>query len=356
MRKAFIFLIAILILIFVPLSLSALELKQGRLKLILHEKTGRFSLYYLEDVRTNRYSPLFLDQDPRTTYLSILVNNKVYRMGETSGFTEKLEKTNSGARFIWESSFLRVTQAFSFISSANSPLSNGISIDIGVTNISEQNLSVGVRYLVDTNLGEKGNSHFETDTLSQITNEREFIKPRIPKYILSRSANAANPGLQIMTAAPGVTKPDRIVLSNWKRLNDNSWTYDVNTTRNFNQLPYSINDSAVALFYNPVPVKKGDKLLVSFPVGAFTNEGFALQGESSRGEIEQLFDKTVTQSSSMPQDIELAVQTDLIAVRDLIARINSKIENGEEITKAEIGVLYQVIQELKARKLRYESR
>jgi hypothetical protein len=159
-----------------------------------------------------------------------------------------------------------------------------------------------------------------------------------------------------MTTAAGVTRPDRIILSNWKRLNDNSWAYDVNTTRNFNQLPYSINDSAVALYYNPVTVAKGDSRETNLAMGAYTREGYALSDGDGTGEIEQLFDRTMSQSGIDPQDLELAVQTDLIAVRDLLAKINDQLENGEEISDAEIAVLYQVIEELKMRKLRYDAR
>jgi hypothetical protein len=68
------------------------------MKLIIHENTGRFSLYYLEDVRKNLYTPLFLVQDPRTSVLSILVNNKVYRMGEAAEFVQTVEQTVQGGQ------------------------------------------------------------------------------------------------------------------------------------------------------------------------------------------------------------------------------------------------------------------
>ena len=346
----------ILIMLLCPILLSALELKEGRVKLILHENSGRFTAYYLEDVRKNKYSAFFLDQDPRTSVLSILVDNKVYRMGETSGFTETVQKTADGARFVWESSFIRVTEDFAFVKSGASPLSDGIQITVTVKNISELALSIGIRYLFDTYLGERDNIHFQTDSLSSVKNERAFTSTSMPDYIVSKSEKGDNPGFQIMTSQTGITRIDKVVLGNWKRLNDNSWAYDVNTTRNFNLLPYSINDSAVALYYNAERVEKGSSRSSLILIGAYSQEGFSIGNAVSDSEIAALFDQTVIdQDGATSKDLNISVQTDLIAVRDLIQKINSKLESGEEISYAELTVMEHVITELKTRKKKFED-
>ncbi len=341
----------ILIMLLCPILLSALELKEGRVKLILHENNGRFTSYYLEDVRKNKYSAFFLDQDPRTTVLSILVDNKVYRMGESSGFSETVQKTAEGARFVWESSFIQVTEDFTFIKSVGAPLSDGIRITITVKNISERALSIGIRYLFDTYLGERDNIHFKTDSISSVKNEKAFTPTSMPAYIVSKSEKGDNPGFQIITSKTGITRIDKVILGNWKRLNDNSWTYDVNTTRNFNQLPYSINDSAVALYYNAERVEKGSSRSSIILCGAYSPEGFTTGNTAGDSEIAALFDQTVIdQGEGGSQDINISVQTDLIAVRDLIHKINSKLESNEDISDAELTVMEHVITELTMKK------
>ena len=73
-------------------------------------------------------------------------------------------------------------------------------------------------------------------------------------------------------------------------------------------------------------------------------------------EIAALFNQTVIdQDRSTSQDINISVQTDLIAVRDLIQKVNSEIERGEEISNAELTVMEHVITELKTRKKKYED-
>ncbi|MEW5816277.1 MAG: hypothetical protein AB1798_12880, partial [Spirochaetota bacterium] len=314
-------------------SLSALEIKEGRIKLVLNEDAGRFTAYYLNDVRTNKYTALFLDQDPRTTVLSVIIGNKVYRMGESAGFSQSVEKTVSGARYTWKSNMIEAGEDFSFIKSKNSPLADGIKIAITIKNISEQDLSIGIRYLIDTYLGEKSNLHFRTDSISRITNETSFSGRSMPKYLVSYSEDSGIPGLQIMTQVEGISIPDNVIIANWKRLNDNTWSYEVNTTRNFNQLPYSINDSAACLYYNPVQLARNKAMTITLVMGSFVEEGFNITeaAKPSTG-ISEIFDKTIIQPSptgSGGNEIDISVQTDLISVTDLISKINAKLSSGE---------------------------
>jgi len=353
--KSFRFIFLILLIFCFLIPLNALEIKEGRLKLVLHENIGRFSAYYLEDVRKNKYTSLFLDQDPRTSLLSVLIDNTVYRMGETSGFTEKVEKTVNGGKFIWESPFVRVTEDFSFVNAPGETLPTGVVIKISVTNISEQDYSAGVRYLFDTFLGERDNIHFKTETLSDVTNERSFSSTSMPDYFLSQGKKETDTGFQIMTDSDGITKPDRVILANWKRLNDNSWAYEVNSSRNFNQLPYSINDSAIALYYNPSRVLKKQTKTVTIIIGSYNKNGYTLETSATSTEIAKLFNQTVNETDTQFTDPNLAIQSDLIAVRDLIEKIDAKLESGEKITDSDISVMEQVISELQKRKTRYET-
>ena len=92
-----------------------------------------------------------------------MVGNKVTRLGEGSEFAQSVERTAEGARFIWKSSLLTVTESFSFVASEGSSSANGVRIDVEVKNTSRQTLMVGLRYLFDTYLGEASFLHFRTD-------------------------------------------------------------------------------------------------------------------------------------------------------------------------------------------------
>ncbi len=350
MRK----LLSIVFLFLIVFSLSALELTDGRIKLILHEDLGRFSLYYLTDVRNNRYTPLFLEEDPRTTFLTLLEGNKTYRMGEAAGFSQSIEEKTNSTGFIWESNTLRVEETFQFISSSSSALSDGISITVTVTNLSEGNLSVGLRYVFDTYLGEKDKHHFFASENITIDNEKEFSSSSMPRFIVS-STEEISPGFQIMLSDQGITTPDTCVCANWKRLNDSSWDYDVRPNRNFNHLPYSINDSAIGLTYDAETIKNGEKRTIRLAMGRYTPEGYTPDQKEKKNDISDVFKRAMAKETTS-DDGRSVLQSDLLTVRELLKEINTILDSEGTVTESELEVMNQVIEELKKRKLNYEDR
>jgi hypothetical protein len=225
-----------------------LEVSEGRLKLVLHQGMGRFSLY-LDGV------PLFVDQDPRTSGLSLLLDGRVYELGDSGEFKESSEALFDGARFTWTSKRLTVTQTFSFKGQET------LSVAVTLQNNSDRELSVGLRLLLDTYLWEAGFPHFRTDRDREINAEISYAAPDMPAWWSSRSSRSSrapeNLGLLMPLRGEGVTTPDRLVLANWKRLSEALWLYETAPARSFSELPYSINDSAACLYYGPHPLAAG---------------------------------------------------------------------------------------------------
>ena len=270
-------LVPILLLGAATMNLPALELKAGRLKLDLFENTGRFSLSYLENPQKNQYVPLFFADDPRTSGLSILQDDNLYRMGDSSHFSMSLAKADSGASFVWTSPKLTVTQEFRFIRSQDSTLVNGVLITVIIKNTGTQPTKVGARYIIDTTLGERSAAHFRTMAEGPITHETADVPSAADPYVLSEASATADMGLEIMLSGAGLTVPDKVVLANWKRLNESPWQFDVNPSRDFNLLPYSINDSAVALYYNPVSLPAGGERTIVAAIGNKNEAGYSAE-------------------------------------------------------------------------------
>ena len=221
---------------------TALETDSGSFHLELHETTGRFTLSAITEKGP---VPLFVADDPTTSYISVLSANRIYRLGNSYEYRQSAELTNTGGKFTWTSSKLRIVADMNISAATNAVL------NITLTNTSETNLSVGLRMLLDTYLGE-GSTHFLTPS-GPVTGETEYTTP--PAYIASSDPNKAS--VYLLFGSGGATRPDRIVLANWKRLDDTSWSYTVNTNRNFSVLPYSVNDSAVSLYFDPAQLASG---------------------------------------------------------------------------------------------------
>jgi hypothetical protein len=350
------------------------ELTEGRVRLTLHEGIGRFSLAYLSNTREGAYTPLLVAQDPRTTMLSIVVGNKVYRMGEGSEFAESFEKTATGGRFVWKSSLLTVSEDFSFVSSSASSAADGVRIDLTIRNTSRQDLSVGARYLFDTYLGEASFLHFRTNMLTDVTKELALSGTALPLYWVSPLPNDAEElGLQVMTSGEGISVPDRIVFANWKRLSDASWSYTTSSARNFNLLPYSVNDSAVCQYYEPRMLARGTDMTLTLCLGKYNAAGFALRKPEAPVVVAAVAPKAPEPAPAAPPAVEpppppppsappaedtglaeaaaaaRATQEDLATVNTLLSRINGSIAAGAAVTAADIERLRAAIAELQSR-------
>lgn len=349
--------------ILLPVLLSGLTLKQGRIKLILHEDNGRFSIYYLKDIEEEEYISLLFERDPRTSSTGILLNNRVYTLGASNAFSQKLSKTAEGAQFIWSSPQLEIRQNFSFIKSSPNSLANGVRIDTTVTNNSETTQSLGIHHLFDTYLGEKQNAHFITSDDQQLEREAGFsLQP--PSYWISpapstdEGTSGSFEGFVSMLKGSGITLPDKVVFSNWKRLSENLWNLQVQRNRNFNLLPYSINDSAVCQFYNPIKLDSGGTRTVTAAVGAFTGSPLRIastasqSGGDSLARLERLLSSTEEGGN---QTVKELVREDLIAVNDIISHINSLLSFPEDISEEKIAVIERVIKNLSEKQQQYKD-
>jgi hypothetical protein len=331
-----------------------LDVTQGRIRLTLHEGVGRFSIGYLTDLKGSAYRSFLVPKDPRTSSLSLVVSNTVYRLGEIQEFRETAEKTSDGARFTWTSPFLQVREEFSFLASTGSPLADGVRIDLVLKNVSERDLSVGVRYLLDTYLGESSYVHFRTDRIAEVGKEMALNREDRPQYWVSPLVGDPDGfGLMCMLSGQGITTPDRIVFANWKRLSDTTWLYEINASRGFSLLPYSVNDSAVSHYFNPRSIPPGAEIRIVSVLGRYTKAGFTLEaaaGGSAGSSVKEALDAT--------RDIKdpvLAARADIAAIDGLISQIDRKLAEGQPVTDDELAVMDAVIAELKQRAGRYST-
>jgi hypothetical protein len=245
-----------LMLALVAAGAHALEVTQGNVKLVLYEKSGRFNVFVSKPGAGQPFAFLVKD-DPRTTMLQILVDNNIYTMGDEANFKQVVEKTATGARIVWSSPLMRVTEEFVFLTATDTPLTEGVKIVIKIDNVSEVDHVIAVRYLLDTYLGEKAGTHFVTSTNATFAKEAAFNVGQGGFYWISPNIEGgAGQGLLSLADGKSVTQPETVVFANWKRLYEANWDYKTAGNLDFNFFPYSFNDSAVAQYYPKMTVKK----------------------------------------------------------------------------------------------------
>jgi len=248
-----------LIFLAASLSLYAAEIRDGYFRLILNERTGSFSLYYLFDPAAMRYEPLFNASAPSASFLAVSVDDRIYHLGESRTFRVSYERVDGNPALVFESPFLKVSEVFSPVKTASSPVINGVKVTVNIENTSSQGSSIGLRMLIDTHLGEgRGRIPFITNT-QLITNEILIEGTSGEKFWISRGERVALMG-SIISPLGNSKPPDFVHIANWKRLNDVPWSLRYYEGRSFNYIPYSIGDSAVCYYYEPAVLESGGVL------------------------------------------------------------------------------------------------
>lgn len=336
-----------LVLMACAFSAKALEVKEGLVKLVVDERVARVSLYRLVDVKKGIYEPLFFASDPRTSYASLSIDGVQYRLGDSSDYRFAVSRTASGAAIQFSSKFCTLVESIDFVKSEGAALVDGVKISFALQNSSQKDESIGLRLLLDTWLGEKSGLHFRTSRLAKVTGETA-IEGFGDESWISTPGERAN--LQIMLKATGLESPDRALLANWKRLSDASWSFEALPSRGFTLLPYSVNDSAVALFWEPRVVRAGARRTFSVIAGAFNASGYSDRiVESGGGGPAGLF----SLPSAEGIDRETAMQADLVAVRDLLSRIDQALADGQTPSPEDIETWNKILDQLEKRKKGY---
>jgi hypothetical protein len=329
--------------------LAAAEYNEGIIRLVLNENTGRFSLYALD--ANSRYQALFSEEDPRTSFISVNINDRYYKLGDTLSFRRSMGSDPAHPSFIFESSQVHITQGFSFIRTANSASANGVEIAITIENRSSEDIRAGFRFLLDSFLGERGSvPHFYTE--QRIINSETLVTGGNDNYWVS-----GNNSISLMGSInhPNGERPDSVHFANWKRLNDVSWKLELQDGRNFNATPYSINDSALCYYYEPRILAAGQKFTVHILLAA-GNEGFAQtrnvssSAASSPSVAATSAPATVAEPPSVPaapsaRSTVSAIQMewDMAELQDLLNLIDDYIISGT-ITEQELIAIEQILE------------
>lgn len=342
MRSKFLFFFVLLSL---SVSLSGLELQRGKIKLVLNDKSGRLSLYGTEDPAKPVWTPLFLADDPTTTKWKLQLGEKHHVLGDDSAFSTSVESTAAGAKVVWTSKTLVATLTYDFLISAAGTQADGLRLGLSVVNVSEASARVGVRFVLDTNLGEK-KDHFRTSA-GDVHNAEYRIEGNLPDWWLS-TASADDPlGLVVMTGK-GATPPARLYFANWRRLDDTLWEPAYKAGRDFNLLPYSFNDSAAAQIYEAQELPSGSTREIVVLMGLKSARTFEGARIGSANPLDDLLKKNQNPALS-------AIDQDLASLQTLLAQIDAKIADPARVTAEDLKLLRAVLDQIEAKRKSLEA-
>jgi hypothetical protein len=239
------------------LPLGALDVREGTVRVKADEINGRITLYGLDMKSSARYEALLFETDARTSFLTVSIDGRYARLGEDQEFRTNVRKIEKGLEIEYRSFLYAVSQKIEFIRSSDSRVSDGFKISYTLKNSSTRDSKMGIKQILDTRLGEKSGTHFVVDGFDKSDEEKVFSAADLPRFISSPGETSS-----LTLLLDNLPRPDIVVLANWKRLADSSWAY-TSPMRGYSLVPYSVNDSAMGLYWNDTIVKAGASVTFS---------------------------------------------------------------------------------------------
>jgi hypothetical protein len=322
---------------------SCLDAKDGLVRVKVNDLNGRVSLYRLTDIKKSTYEPLLFDIDSRTSFLGIGIDGRLQKLGESQEFKVGTRRLGNGILVEYSSPVATVTQRIVFARSSDSRISNGFKISYEIRNISPRDFKVRLRQVWDTILGEKSGRHFATDKVSRVEEELIFTKESTELFV-------ASPGEQATLLMPlkGNERPDRVVAANWKRLSDSAWYYD-NLMRGFSLAPYSINDSAIAVYWDDSIIKAGaSKVFSHFLITGGSSVAYLEQVARSGLEIAGETAAIPAPAPAAQQDTKRQMLLEIEALRQLLGSLDSAIQGDDALSEDELTSLLAQLEALQA--------
>ncbi len=316
---------------------TALDLRSGLVRIATDDLTLRPMLYRLVDIAgKKKYEPIWYSDDPRTSFIVINVDGRIYRMGSSQEYQTSQKTIANGIEIEYRSIINRVTQRIQFASLAGSRVANGFLVEIEVENFTSRDMKIMLKEVCDTWLGEKSGNHIALASNPKVIDEMYLTPDSQEPYIVSPGEYAS-----VALLFDSEPRPDAVVIANWKRLSDSKFAYDSSLMRGFTLSPYSINDSALGLYWNEriVPAKGVIKVSSRWLTGGPGNEFLAWLADNYPPKAEQ--QTTEAQQNSTEQMSLPAL--DVEAIRSLLARIDSAIQNVDALSDED---LQQILSEL----------
>ncbi|MEN6297102.1 MAG: hypothetical protein ABFC92_04040 [Rectinema sp.] len=339
MKRAVFFLIMIVVLVEMG---AALDIRDGLVRITTDDLTLRPMLYRLVNIAgKSKYEPLWFNGDPRTSFITISVDNRIYRMGYSQEYQTSQRRIQNGIEIEYRSVTNRVTQRIMFAALAGSRVANGFIIELEVENYTSRDMKIMLKEVCDTWLGENTGNHIALASKPKVTDEMLLNSDSKEPYIISPGQDAS-----IALLFDSDPRPDSVVIANWKRLSDSKFFYDSELMRGFTLSPYSVNDSALGLYWNDkiVPAKGVVKVESRWLSGGPGSEFISwLTQNYPPKEAEET--QAISQKNASP-GISSGFSLDVEAIQALVSRIDSAIENIDNVTDEDLQLILSELEAL----------
>lgn len=260
-RPQFILFILIFFTVMAFTSAATIDKRLGDFVLQVSDDVGAFNLCYAPETSSSSTNFFVSHNDFATTYFSVLVNDSVYQLRRGSISSIRLVEQNQGASLVYKvRDKLNVGVNFTAISDFSETGVGAVKVEVELENISSTTLSVALKGIFDTVLGENSGVHFVTARYPYVSVEESFLDMEQLQWV--RSSNG-NESIQFLFDGNGISSPKMVVLANKDVVTSDSWMPIVKSGRTFNSV-FSYNNSAICALWETISLTPSTKGSVTF--------------------------------------------------------------------------------------------
>lgn len=244
---------------------STTDISNPFLQVQVEQSSGRFGIHTTggdpATVNDDNQSLLSTGTDYPLSLTSLRTGNGTYRLGVTnSGSSDEIAPSTapfidgSAVKAVWNKDGIQVEQRLLFDTGSSTGRADMVAIEYNVTNTNATSQNVGLRLLLDVEVGYSGGGEFTVPGQGPLIYETEWAGSQVPPSWFAtdngvplRSETVARGDL----IRSGATPPDRFAVVSRASANSKAWDYNIPA---YAWIPA---DAAVLLYYNQVAFTAG---------------------------------------------------------------------------------------------------
>lgn len=220
------------------------SIERDGVKISLFGSTGSFGIYAIPEKGSP--VPLLSSYDYfNSTYFSVRIDSKEYRLNRENGVKSEARRTPYGAQMAYTiDNKAQIVLDFSFLPSVSeSTRVDMVRVTVYTINLSRKNMPFELKSVFDTSLGENTVAHFSTAARSRINSETELQNMAEHLWVRSSNSSAA---IQFLLSGKGITPVKTVALGNNQTFESPSWYPRVTEDKSFSSV-ISYNNSCVCI-------------------------------------------------------------------------------------------------------------
>lgn len=236
------------------------QLESGKVRLVLKKNTGSFNIYAIDSKK--KAIPVFASNDGfRSTYFSVLIGKREYRLNQASRVTAQVRQRDEGAQLAYRlEKDLQIVLDFSIHASVAGAEDDIVKITVYTTNLTKNRQVLALKAVFDTVLGENLLYHFVTSMGQKITSERQIIAFDKEKYFISTNSKTS---AQFLLTGKSIPTPQTVSFANRDIIEHSLWTPVIREERGFSTA-LTYNNSAMCVNWPYYSVEPGETTSFTF--------------------------------------------------------------------------------------------